>query len=103
MQEITDEEFDSWVNNLIETGDGIITSVEPYMEDDWEVTSVYVSSDFFIPSVDQQLAMVESVGPAVQEMVVRSGKFPYTSVVFRYEKDDRIVAEPKLTGGYKIK
>lgn len=47
--------------------------------------------------------MVESVGPAVEEMVVRSGKFPYTGVIFRYEKDDRIVAEPKLTGGYKIK
>ncbi|GIN89138.1 hypothetical protein J22TS1_01890 [Siminovitchia terrae] len=49
------------------------------------------------------MAMVESVGPAVEEMVVRSGKFPYTGVIFRYEKDDRIVAEPKLTGGYKIK
>ncbi|MBD8007442.1 hypothetical protein [Bacillus norwichensis] len=102
-QDLTDEEFNSWVNDLIETGDGIIISVEPYMKDDWEVTNVYVSSDFFIPSVDQQLTMVESVGPAVQEMVERSGKSPYTSVVFRYEKDDRIVAEPKLTGGYKIK
>lgn len=71
------------------------------MEDDWEVTNVYVSSDFFISIVDQQLAIVESVGPAVQEMVQRSGKSPYTGVVFRYEKDDRIVAEPKLTGGYK--
>ncbi|GIN71188.1 hypothetical protein J14TS2_16630 [Bacillus sp. J14TS2] len=101
-QIVSEEEFDSWINDLIETGDGIITSVGPNVEGDWEVTNVFVSSEFFIPSVDKQLDMVESVGPAIQEMVERSGKSSYTNVIFRYEKDDRIIAEPKLFGGYKI-
>ncbi len=100
---ISDEEFEQWVKDLIETGDGIIDSVEPYLPDDWEVTNVYVSADFFTPDVSEQLRMVESVGPAVEDMVVNSGKWPYTAVYFRYIKDDRIVAEPKTFGGYTIK
>lgn len=91
------------IEKMIELGKGLVVAIEPYLPNDWEVTNVYVSDDWYLLSETDKEYIADSLASMYEKIIVSSGVTSYTDVYFRDNKNDRIVAEPKAFGGYKIK
>ncbi|WYP24790.1 hypothetical protein NSQ54_10615 [Alkalihalobacillus sp. FSL W8-0930] len=97
-------EFQNWVNDLIVTGEGLIVDVKPFMPDDWSNTDIYLSSEYFLLTPEQQKYLAETIGPTVKNQVLAANLESYTSIRFRYYEDNRVLAEEKFWGsGYNMK
>lgn len=102
QQAIALEMLNNDIEKMIELGEGLVVDIEPYLPDDWEVTNVYVSDDWFALSDSDKEYIAEFLGSTFESIIVSSGATPYTAIYFK-DKNGRDVATPKTFGGYSIK
>ncbi|QBK24966.1 hypothetical protein [Ureibacillus thermophilus] len=97
-----DNEFNNVIAEMISVSEGVLIDIRPMSGDDWGIVDVIVSDVWYYTPEHEKERFAESVGTAVEKVVINSGKADGSVMVYFKDGYGKELATPKILGGYKI-
>lgn len=94
--------FKQAIKSLIKSSKGIIVDVTPRYGERWDMVNVVVSDVWYNSQDYEKERFAETVGGAVEKLVIDAGLDKDTVSVFFVDTYGKDLATPKMLGGYDI-
>ncbi|MEH7122075.1 hypothetical protein V7127_02400 [Bacillus sp. JJ1773] len=96
--------FDAAIDEIINTGNGLILDVSPRYDNEWKMVNVVVSDTWYYSADHEKERFAETLGEIVQNLVINFSKTDENVVmVYFVDSYGKDLATPKVFGGYDIK